>query len=83
MQQFNQAIIIRGVYIDDNKLVIITEPKTIHFDSNVETNNNLKHKINHIIKCNELFNRKKQQQRLDDYCSNIIMETIFMNTEKR
>ena len=51
-----------GLYIDDNKLVIITEPKTIHFDSNVETNNNLKHKINHIIKCNEFLTEKNSNR---------------------
>ena len=32
LQQFNQVTVIVGVYIDDKKLVIIKEPKTIHFD---------------------------------------------------
>ena len=32
LQQFNQVTVIAGVYIDDKKLVIIKEPKTIHFD---------------------------------------------------
>ena len=40
------------VIINDNKLVIITEPKTIHFDLPKDVGNNLKHKIYFIIKCN-------------------------------
>ena len=50
MQQFNQVIIATGVVIKDNKLVITTEPKTIHFDLSKDVDNNLKHEINFIIK---------------------------------
>ena len=32
LQQLNQVIIIMGFYIDDNKLMLITEPKTISFN---------------------------------------------------
>ena len=53
MQQFNQVIIATGVVIKDNKLVITTEPKTIHFDLSEDVDNNLKHEINFIIKNNK------------------------------
>ena len=39
--------------IKDNKLVITTEPKTIHFDLSKDVDNNLKHEINFIIKNNK------------------------------
>ena len=34
--------------IKDNNFVIITEPKTIHFDLPKDVGNNLKHKLCHI-----------------------------------
>ena len=40
-----------GVIINNNKLVIITEPKTIHLD----LDNNLKDEIDFIIKPNEFL----------------------------
>ena len=43
------------VYIDQNKLVIIKEPKTISFDFSKEVDHSLKHGINYIIKRNEFF----------------------------
>ena len=46
---------IMGVHIDSNKLVIITEPKAIHFDLSKDVDNNLKHEIDFIIKHNELL----------------------------
>ena len=58
-----------GVYIKDNKLVIITEPKTIYYELSKDVDNNLKHEIEHGIKT-----------KLINYCRNIRMETIFMNT---
>ena len=42
-----------GGIIKKNKLVIIAEPKTIHFDFPNKFDNNLKHKIDFIIKHNE------------------------------
>ena len=40
---------IMGVQFEDNKLVIITEPKTFHFDLRKDVDN-LKHEIDFIIK---------------------------------
>ena len=44
-----------GVYIEDNKLVIIIEPKTSHFDLPEDVRNNMKHGINSIMKHDELL----------------------------
>ena len=41
-----------GVYIDGNKLLMITEPKTIHFKKN---DKNLKYESAYIIKHLELL----------------------------
>ena len=42
-----------GVIVKDNKLVIITEPKTIHhFDLPEKVDNKLNHEIDFIIKHN-------------------------------
>ena len=45
---------ITGVYIHNNKLVVITEPKTIYFDLSEKADNRPKYEINYIIKHNEL-----------------------------
>ena len=55
MQHVNQAIIIIGVYIVNNKLVITTEPKTFCFDLPIDVDNNLELEIDSIIKHNELL----------------------------
>ena len=44
-----------GVYIDDNKLLIIREPKTICSDLSEKVVNNLKDKINSIISHDEFL----------------------------
>ena len=44
-----------GVVIKENKLVIIREPKTNHFDLLKDVNTNLKHEINFIIKDNKFL----------------------------
>ena len=49
---FNQVTIIIQVHIEDNKLVIITETKTVHFDLSEDVDNNLKYEIDFIIKDN-------------------------------
>ena len=41
-----------GLYTDDNKLAIITVPKTILFDLSKDFGKNLKHEINFVIKIN-------------------------------
>ena len=40
-----------GQYTDDNKLVIIIEPKIIHFNLINKVDNNLKHEINSMNFC--------------------------------
>ena len=52
LYQFNQVIMIIGIYIRDNKTVIITETKAIYFDlpKNVDENEMLEHEIDSIIK---------------------------------
>ena len=42
-----------GVHIEDNKLVITTEPKIIYFHLPKDVGNNLKHKIDFVIKHNK------------------------------
>ena len=70
-----------GVYTDDNKLVIITEPKTISFDLTKKVDNSLKYEADHMKHKGFLAEHKKKQK-LSDYCLNISIKTIFMNTEK-
>ena len=48
IQQFNQVN-------KDNKLVIITKPRTIYFDLSKTFDNNLKHEIGFIIKYNQFL----------------------------
>ena len=43
------------IYTDSNEFVIITEPKTIHFDLSKAVDNNLKYETVFIIKHNELL----------------------------
>ena len=42
-----------GVHIDDNKLIIITKPKTIHVSLPQKVDSSLKHETDSIIKHNE------------------------------
>lgn len=43
------------VYISNNKLLIITEPKTTCFDLPIKVENSLKHEIDFIIKKNKVL----------------------------
>ena len=38
-----------GLHIGNKKRVIITEPKTIHFDLSKDVDNKLEHEIDYII----------------------------------
>ena len=51
------------MYTDDNKLVKMTEPKSISFNFTEKADNSLMHEVNHIIKHNGLLteNRKKKR----------------------
>ena len=44
-----------GVHIGDDKLVIITEPKTIRFSLSKDVDNNLKYEVYFIIKDDEFL----------------------------
>ena len=44
-----------AVIITDNKIVIITKPKTIYFDLPEKVDNNLKHEIYLIVEHNEFL----------------------------
>ena len=60
----------------DNKLEITTERKNIYFDLPKDDGINLKYEAPSIIK------HINFKIRLDNYCSNISMGKILMNTEK-
>ena len=65
-------------------MVVTREPKTFYFNFYRPKNvyKNLKHEIKFIIKNNaSSLAENKIKTRLINYCSNISMETIFMNTE--
>ena len=66
------------VYIGD-KLVITTLPKTIHFDLSKDIAKNVKHETDSTIEHNEFLAKHTINNK---YCSNITMETIFMNTKE-
>ena len=67
-------------------MVVVREAKTFYFDFNwpKDADDNFKHKIEFIRKSNEcLPDNNIKKTRLNNYCSNISMETIFMNTENK
>ena len=70
-----------GVINNDKKLVIITETKTIHSDLTKDVSNNLTHEIDFILKHNQVLAEHTIKNKFVDFCSNISMETIFMNME--
>ena len=49
------------MYIDDKKFLIVTEPKTIHFDLPIEVKNCLKHEIKFFIKDNEFLAEQRMK----------------------
>ena len=53
LQQFNQVIIMMGVYIDGKKLVVITEPKSICINLLIKINESPEHDIEFIVSRNE------------------------------
>ena len=70
---------IMGVHIGDNKLAITTEPKTFYVE---DVEKHLKYEVEFFIKHNESLAEYSKKKILADYCSNISVKTIFMNTEK-
>ena len=69
------------VHIGYNKLAITAEPKTFHFDLLKDVGIDLKHEIFFIMEHNELLTEHTIKTRIDNYCANISLETIFMNNE--
>ena len=67
----------------EQNTIMIKDPKTFYFDFDwpKDVDENLKHKIEFIIKINESLAENKIKTRLSNYCENISMETIFMNME--
>ena len=59
------------------------DPKTFYFDFDwpKEVDENLKHEVEFTIKSNESLTENKKKTRLNNYCPNISMEIIFINTE--
>ena len=53
-----------GVYVDDNKFVIIIKPKIIRFNLTRKIVSNLKHKIKSVIKHNEFFATRKLENKI-------------------
>ena len=71
-----------GVHFVDSKLVITTEPKTFCFDLPKDASINLKDEIYSFIKHNKhLAEHAIKSEIIVNYCRNISMEMIFMNTE--
>ena len=58
-----------GVYIDDNKLVITTEPKNICLVLPKGVGKNLKHEADSIIKHNDFFVENKIKKEIDQLLS--------------
>ena len=68
------------VTIKDKKLSN-QEPKTFHFDLPKGCDNSLKHGIYFIIKYSDFLADNTKKAKLFKTCSNITMETKFMNTK--
>ena len=65
-----------GVYIDDNKLVIITKPRTIPIDLPIKINESLDYDIKFIIGRTESSAEYAEyaiKTRLDKYCIHMDM----------
>ena len=63
----NSIIIMIVVYIDNNKLLIITVPKTIRFNLAKKMNNSLKQEIDFVIKRNGFLAEERIKTRLTNY----------------
>ena len=53
-----------GVYIDNNKFVIRTGPKTIYFDLSKKVDNSLKHEIRFTLNRNEFLAKHKIKDKI-------------------
>ena len=66
MQQFNQLIIIM-----EENMIVIRDPKTFYFDFDwpKDVDENLKHKIEFIIKSNEYLAKNKIKNKIEQLLS--------------
>ena len=66
MQQFNQLIIIM-----EENMIVIRDPKTFYFDFDwpKDVDENLKHKIEFIIKSNEYLAKNKIKNKIEQILS--------------
>ena len=55
------------IYIEDDKFVLITKPKTVHFNLAKDAWN-LKYEIDSTMKHNEVSAEHTIKKRLDNYC---------------
>ena len=53
-----------GIYINDRKVVVITSPKSIRFDLEIEVNKSLNHEIEFIISRNESLTEYKVKNKI-------------------
>ena len=58
-------------YNDNNKLVIITEPKTISFNLTKKVDNNLKNEVDHIIKHNGFMAEHRVKNEIEQLFSTL------------
>ena len=70
-----------GLYIENNKLVIMKNPKTFHFNLPKGLDNNSMHEIVFIVTHNELLAKHTMKNELVDCCPNTSMESILINTK--
>ena len=62
-------------------MAAIREPKTFYFDLSKDVDKNVNRGIEFIIKHNESFSENKIENKIEQYCPNISLGTIFINTE--
>ena len=56
-----------GVYFDDNKLVIIAEPRSICFNLINKIDNSIKHEPNYVINDNGYLAEQKIKSKIDHF----------------
>ena len=71
------------VHIEDNKLVIIAEPKTFHFDLPKDVDKNLEHEIDFIIKHNEFLAEKTIENEINQLLSKYKHGNDILEHEKQ
>ena len=77
LPQFNQVIT-----VTEKNMFVIKELQNFNFNFDLpeDVDRNLKHEIEFIIKTNESLAENKKKTILNNYCQNISMEKIFVNT---